>query len=61
MSKSCNMRYAIDLPNPFDLDGPLLNIDYFETKKEALKYAKDLFNADSKGRINIISKLPQED
>jgi len=37
MSKK--MNYAIDLPNPENLNGECVTVEYFETKKQALKFA----------------------
>lgn len=49
------MRYAVDIPNA---DGEeWICIDYFETKKEAINFARKIFGADKDGRINLISSL----
>lgn len=49
------MRYAVDIPNA---DGEeWICIEYFETKKEAIKFAQEKFYADKKGRVCLISNL----
>lgn len=49
------MKYAVDIPQ---LDREeWINVNYFSTKKEAIKYAQEHFGADDKGRINLISNL----
>lgn len=55
------MKYAVDLPDWVDIDGPWRAIEYFETKKEATNFATEAFGADEEGRINIISELPIDD
>ena len=54
-------KYAIDLPNPYDLKGTWTTYDYYGSFEEALKVAKDLMGADNNGKINIISELPCEE
>lgn len=49
------MRYAVDIPN--SIGDEWICIEYFETKKEALKFAKDKFGADKNGKVNLISNL----
>lgn len=61
MAKDKPLRYAIDLPDPNNLEGEMVNMGYFETKREALRWAKDNIGTDSKGRINVLSRMPQED
>jgi hypothetical protein len=49
------MKYAVDIP---DGDNELWKcIEYFETKKEAIKFCQKHFGADNKGRINLVSSL----
>lgn len=61
MAKDRPLRYAIDLPDPNNLDGEMVNMGYFETKREALRWAKKNVGADSKGHITILSRMPKED
>lgn len=53
-------QYAVDLPNPYETDSPWIAVDYFDTNKEALKFVQDTYGADEKGRICLVSKLPDE-
>ncbi|MBF0553239.1 MAG: hypothetical protein HQK96_01635 [Nitrospirae bacterium] len=48
------LRYAVDLPNPVSKQWD--NIDYFETKDKAIRWAMKNLGADSKGRIQVVSK-----
>lgn len=54
-------KYAVDIPNcnklEDDYEHEWFNVDYFETKEEAIKYCQDKFGADEEGRINLISSL----
>jgi hypothetical protein len=54
------LRAAVDLPDPNDLRGEQININYFETKKQAIAWARKNLGADSKGRIYVVSTLPQD-
>lgn len=49
--------FSIDIPNSDDIVGPFVNICTFQTKKEALKFAKDIFGADEEGKISLISEI----
>lgn len=53
-------QYAVDLPNPYETDSPWIAVDYFDTNEEALKFVQDTYGADEKGRICLVSKLPDE-
>lgn len=56
MKKQINkFRYALDIPNPFKDEW--ICIEYFETKKEAINFAREKFGADKNGKVNLISKL----
>ena len=54
-------KYAIDLPNPYDLEDVWVAYNYYDTREEALKVAKHLMGADDDGNINIISEFDAED
>ena len=54
-------QYAIDLPDPFDLETAWINYDYFDSFEDALKVAKHFLGADDKGNINIISEIDNND
>ena len=49
------MRYAVDIPDLYNEEW--LCVEYFETKKEAIKFAQERFGADEKGKVNLISSL----
>lgn len=51
---------VIDLPNPYDIKGPMLNIATFDTKQQALDWAKEHLGADDQGRIYIVTELPPD-
>jgi hypothetical protein len=54
-------KYAIDLPNPHDLEDVWVTYDYYDTREEAVKIAKHLMGADDDGNINVISEFDDED
>ena len=45
----------VDLPNAYDIEGAWVNIGSFESRQEAIEFAKEKFGADDEGRIYIIS------
>ena len=51
---------VIDLPNPYNLKGPMLNIRTFDNKQQALDWAKEHLGADDQGRICVVSELPAD-
>jgi len=53
--KIIEMRYAVDIPNANSEDW--ICIDYFETKKEAIKFVKEKFGGDKEGKVSLISSL----
>lgn len=61
MAREPKMRAAVDLPNPNNLGDEWVNLDYFETKKQAIAWARRNLGADSKGRICVVSSLPTND
>lgn len=57
------MPYIIDIPDwDFKTGAPqsMIAIDSFDTHEEALKFVQDNFQADSKGRINLISDISSD-
>ena len=54
---SFEMKYAIDIPNSNLGQEEFVNMGYFETKREAIKFTQKYFGADCKGKINLINNL----
>ena len=54
-------EYTVDIPNNADPEGEWINLGYFETRGEAIAYARDTFGADDDGRIGLVSELPAEE
>lgn len=50
-------RYAVDLPDPWNLDTEWRMIESFNSKSEALEFVQKKFGADEQGRINLITEL----
>jgi hypothetical protein len=50
-------QYAIDVPNGHDPESNMITYDYYDTKEEAIKYAKHLFGADDEGRVLIVTEF----
>ncbi len=54
-------RYAVDVPPSYpDKQGSFeewINVDYFKTKEEAIKFAQEHFGADENGMICLISNF----
>lgn len=55
------MIFAIDIPDWFDPWSPWRNFDYYETREEALRAAKEVFGADEEGRICIVGDVGDDD
>ena len=49
------MKYAVDIPSQYGEEW--ICIEYFRTKKEAIKYAQEKFGADKQGKVNLVSSL----
>ena len=60
LTKLRTCRYAIDLPNPNNLDGECVNMGYFDSKKEALRWARKNIGTDAKGNFNVLTRLPRD-
>lgn len=54
-------KYAIDLPNPHDLEDVWVTYNHYDSFEDALRIAKHLMGADDKGRINVISEFDNEE
>ena len=54
-------KFAIDLPNPYDLEDVWVTYGEFDSREEAIKIAKLLMGADDDGNINVISEFDDED
>ncbi len=50
------MRYAIDVPDTYELE-VWSNVAYFDTKEEAILFVKEKFGGDDEGRISLISEV----
>jgi len=48
-------KYAVDIPSAYAKEW--LCIDYFETKREAIRFAQTHFGADKYGKVKLISSL----
>ena len=53
--------FAVDIPNPNDPEDAWVNIDFFDTREEALEYCMTTFGADEHGRIDLISEISGEE
>ena len=50
-------KFAIDVPNGYDPESNMITYDIYDTKEEAIKYAKHLFGADDEGRVLIVTEF----
>ena len=51
--------YAIDVPNGYDPEAAWINYDYFDTREEAIKFARHHFGADENGCICLLSEIEE--
>lgn len=53
------IKFAVDVPPSYpDRNGSYqewVNVNYFETREEAIKFAQDNFGADENGMVSLIS------
>jgi hypothetical protein len=59
MKKIQDMKYAVDVPNS-DVSDPnnvWLAVEYFKTRKEAVKFAQEKYGADKNGKVSLVSSL----
>ena len=50
-------NFAVDIPNNIIDDPEWVNVGFFKTKEEAIKFAQENFGADEEGKISLISNL----
>ena len=53
-------KFSIDVPNGYDPESNMITYDVYDTKEEAIKYAKHLFGADDEGRVLIVTEFELE-
>ena len=59
---SGGLRFTVDLPTHRTLDsGVWDNVDYFETKEEAIAFVAKEFGGGEEGRVCLVSEMPEED
>ena len=51
--------YAIDVPNGYDPEAAWINYDYFDTREEAIKFARQHFGADENGCICLLNEIEE--
>ena len=56
-----SIMFAIDLPDWGDIYSPWKEIETFDSKEDAIDFAKKTLGADDEGTICIISKLPADE
>ena len=54
-------QWAINLPDPHDLEAAWITYDMFDSFKDAVKVAKHFLGADDKDNINVISEINDDD
>ena len=52
-------KYAVDVPNSNDFNDSWINVDYFETRKEAIKYVVEQMGIPKKHASLFVSKMPE--
>tara|TARA_R100000656_G_scaffold42233_1_gene35040 strand:- start:151 stop:429 length:279 start_codon:yes stop_codon:yes gene_type:complete len=52
-------RYAIDVPNGHDPESNMITYGIYQSKEEAIKYAKHLFGSDDEGRVLIVTEFEE--
>lgn len=50
------MKYIIYLPNPYNLEGPWIEVAQFNNEIEAKKFVEDYFGG-TNGTISLISEI----
>ena len=48
-------QWAVDLPNPHDIEGAWVTVDYFDSESEAIKFVAEYFGGDVDGNIGVVS------
>ena len=49
--------FIVELPNPHDLESPLIHYGTYDTKEDALKIIQQCLGADNEGKISLISEI----
>ena len=61
MKEIDEMHYAVDVPPSYPNNrgeyDEWINVEYFETREEAIKFAQYHFGADEEGKICLISNF----
>lgn len=56
------LTHVVDVPGPVPGDGEAwIAVDYFFSESDAIAFAQKHYGADEKGRVCLVSALPQED
>ncbi len=53
-------KFAVDIPNANDYENNFetwINVNYFDTKEEAIAFCKETFHSDDEGKINLITEV----
>ena len=58
---SNKVHARLDVPNGYDAEVEWMDYDYFETKEEAIKFARHHFGADKNGCICLVSEFEDEE
>lgn len=53
-------KFIIDLPNPFDIEGPWVQVKESNNYLEMITFIKENLGGDDYGKIFIISKMEEE-
>jgi GH43 family beta-xylosidase len=54
-------KFMVDIPDPHDLTGEWVEVGVFDTREEAVAWARETFAADEKGRIYLVSTVAGEE
>jgi hypothetical protein len=53
------IMWAVDFPNPNNLDDSWINIDFFDTRKEAIQWVVEKAGIPKKHASLFVSKVPR--
>lgn len=54
-------KYSVDIPSSIDYDNEWYEVGIFDTREEAIAFVQRHFGADSKGRIDLITRIQISD
>lgn len=54
------MEWAVDIPDRGNPEGEWINMGFFDTEEEAIAWVAATFGGDRKGRIGLVSRLPND-